>query len=173
MTNYFKIGRLAGTFGIEGILVLEQNLGKKTSLKGLKTIFIEKNQNSFFPYFVESSKIKNEKEVFLKLEGISSKEQARSLLKNEVWLEEPDFKRLAASSAPISFLGFTVINEKEELGEVTEVIEQPHQVLCKINFEGKEAFLPVHEETLEKIDKRKRIIYLKLPDGLLDVYKGF
>ncbi|MEO6188846.1 MAG: ribosome maturation factor RimM [Ginsengibacter sp.] len=171
MKNYFKIGRLAGTFGIEGLLVLEQNLGKKTSLKGLKTIFVEQNQNSFFPYFIESSKIKNEKEVFLKLEGISSKEQARSLLKNDVWLEEIDFKKLAAPAAPISLLGFTVINEKEKLGEVIEVIEQPHQLLCKIDFEGQEALLPVHEQTLERIDKNKRIIYLKLPEGLLDIYK--
>ncbi len=39
MNNYFKIGRLAATFGLEGQLVLEHILGKKTSLKGLENIF--------------------------------------------------------------------------------------------------------------------------------------
>ncbi|MEO6288416.1 MAG: ribosome maturation factor RimM [Ginsengibacter sp.] len=171
MNNYFKIGKLAGTFGVDGVLVLEHSLGKKTSLKGLETIFIEENEDSFLPYFIESSKIKNDKEVFLKLDGISSKENARLLLKNEVWLTENDFKKLAAATAPISFLGYMVVNEMKEIGEVIEVIEQPHQILCKIIIDGKEALLPVHEQTLRKIDKKNRIIFLELPDGLLDIYK--
>jgi 16S rRNA processing protein RimM len=44
MDNYFKIGKLAATFGLEGQLVLEHNLGKKTSLKGLENIFLEENK---------------------------------------------------------------------------------------------------------------------------------
>lgn len=172
MNNYFKIGRLAGTFGINGQLVLEHNLGKKTSLKGLENIFIERNENSFLPYFIESAKIKNDREVYLKLEGISSKEAAHHLIKNEVWLAENDFKKLAAVAAPISLLGYMVLNEKEEIGEVIEVIEQPHQVLCKIILDNKEALLPVHGETLEKIDKKNRRLFLNLPQGLLDIYRN-
>ncbi len=171
MTNYFKIGKFAGTFGLEGQLVLEHSLGKKTSLSKLENIFIEQNKDSFLPYFIESAKAKSSNEVYLKLEGISTKEAARFLIKHEVWIEEKDFKTLAASTAPISFLGFTVINENKVIGDVIEVIEQPHQVLCKILIEGKEALLPLHEQTLEKIDKKKRTLYLNLPEGLLDIYK--
>jgi 16S rRNA processing protein RimM len=73
MENYYKIGKLAATFGLEGQLILEHSLGKKTSLKGLENIFIEEKKDSFLPYFIESTKIKNDKEVYLKLEGISAK----------------------------------------------------------------------------------------------------
>ena len=170
MNNYFKIGRLAATFGLEGELILEHSLGKKTSLKGLENIFIEETKDSFLPYFLESTKIKNDKEVYIKLEGISAKETAKPFIKKEVWLHENDFKKFAANAAPISLLGFMVINEDEELGEVCEVIEQPHQVLCKIILNGKEALIPVHEESLEKIDKKNRKLFVNLPDGLLDIY---
>jgi len=171
MNNYFKIGKLATTFGLEGQLILEHNLGKKTSLKGLENIFIEETINSFLPYFIESAKIKNHKEVYVKLEGIASKEEARKFVKKEVWLLENDFKKFSASAAPISLLGFMVINDDDELGEVVEVIEQPHQVLCKIILNGKEALIPVHEDSLEKIDKKNRKLFLNLPDGLLDIYR--
>ena len=172
MNNYFKIGRLAATFGLEGELVLEHSLGKKTSLKGLENIFIEETKDSFIPYFLESSKIKNDKEVYVKLEGISAKEMAKHLIKKEVWLSENDFKKFAANAAPISLLGFMVIHDDEELGEVCEVIEQPHQVLCKIMLNGKEALIPVHEDSLEKIDKKNRKLFVNLPDGLLDIYRN-
>jgi len=171
MNNYFKIGKLATTFGLEGQLILEHDLGKKTSLKGLENIFIEETINSFLPYFIESAKIKNHKEVYVKLEGIASKEEARKFVKKEVWLLENDFKKFSASAAPISLLGFMVINDDDELGEVVEVIEQPHQLLCKIILNGKEALIPVHEDSLEKIDKKNRKLFLNLPDGLLDIYR--
>ena len=58
----------------------------------------------------------------------------------------------------------------ENLGEIREVIEQPHQVLCRIDLNGKEALLPVNESTLVKVDQPARLVYLDLPDGLLDLY---
>lgn len=171
MNNYFKIGKLAATFGLGGQLILEHSLGKKTSLKGLENIFIEKTKDSFLPYFIESANIKNEKEIYIKLEGIATKEEARKFIKKEVWLIENDFKKFSANASPISLLGFIVINDDEELGEICEVIEQPHQVLCKIMLNGKEALIPVHEDSLEKIDKKNRKLFLNLPEGLLDIYR--
>jgi len=171
MDNYFKIGKLVATFGWDGQMVLEHSLGKKTSLKGLEKVFLEETNDSFIPYFVEASKIKNDKEIFIKLDRISSKEEARQFIKREIWVNELDFKKYAANAAPISLLGFMVMNNEEEIGEVVEVIEQPHQLLCKIWYQGKEALLPVHQDSLEKIDKKHRRLFLNLPDGLLDLYR--
>jgi 16S rRNA processing protein RimM len=171
MSNYFKIGRLVATFGLDGQLILEHNLGKKSSLKGLETIFFEETRDSFLPYFIESTKIKNDQETYLKLEGINTKENARMLIKKDVWLVENDFKKFSADDSPISLLGFMVVNENKEIGEVCEVIEQPHQVLCKIMLNGKEALIPVHKDSLEKIDKENKKLFLNLPEGLLDIYR--
>ena len=171
MIQYFKIGKLAASTGLKGELVLQHSLGKKTSLKGLEAIFLEEIKDSFIPYFLQSAKIKNDAETILKLEGIDVVEKARRLTPKEVWLAEDDFKKFAAKSSPIALLGFTMINEAVELGEIIEVIEQPHQVLCTIMINGKEALIPVHEESLERVDAKNRIVYVELPDGLLDIYK--
>ena len=171
MTEYFKIGKLAATFGVEGKLVLKHSLGKKTSLKGLETIFIEERKDSFLPYFIENTVIKSDTEIYLKLEGANTKEAARKLTQKEVWLAEDDFKKFAAKSSPISLLGFHIINEGEAIGEVLEVIEQPMQILCKVMINDNEALIPIHEATLQKIDKKKKQVHVQLPDGLLDLYK--
>lgn len=170
MREYFKIGKFAASFGLKGELVLQHSLGKKTSLKGLETIFIEDRQDCFLPYFIESTQIKSEKEILIKLEGIDNKELARKMTPGDVWLKARDFKKYASRSSPISLLGFMMVNEGQELGEVFEVIEQPHQLLCYIMLNGKEALIPLHEEVLDKIDKKKRRLYVTLPDGLLDIY---
>ena len=172
MKDYFHIGKIVGSHGLLGEVVLQHALGKKTDLKGLLTLFIEERKDSFLPYFVEKTIAKNETEVYLKLEGFDTKESARRLNQKEVWLLKADFDKYAAKSSPISLLGFMMVNEGQEIGEVIEVIEQPMQVLCKIIYQGNEALIPLHKESLEKIDKRKKQVIVNLPDGLLEIYSS-
>ena len=171
MPHYFKIGKLAASTGLKGELVLQHSLGKKTSLKGLEAIFLEDRKDSFIPYFIQSAKIRNDDETVIKLEGIDIVEAARKLTPKEVWLTEADFKKFAAKSSPIALLGFNMIHDGEDLGEILEVIEQPHQVLCTIMLDGKEALIPIHEESLEKVDIKNRKVFVILPDGLQDIYR--
>jgi 16S rRNA processing protein RimM len=53
-----------------------------------------------------------------------------------------------------------------------EVIEQPHQMLCRIEINGKEVLIPLNESTIEKIDGKKKQVKVKLPEGLLEIYLG-
>lgn len=172
MKQYYKIGKIAATHGVKGQLVLSHSLGKKTSLPGLEWIFIEQNNNDFLPFCITNAKAKNDDETFIFIENINSKEAAQFILKKEVWIDEADFKKYSSGSAPISLLGFTVIDEGKIIGEIIEVIEQPHQVLCKVMLENKEALIPVHEGSLEKMDVNKRQLHLKIPEGLLDIYRN-
>ena len=170
MSQYFKIGKFAASFGLGGDLVLQHSLGKKTSLKGLETVYLESPKDNFIPYFIEKTSIKNEAETYIKLEGVNTKEAARILTPREVWLEESDFHKHAQKSAPISLLGFHLINGDLDLGEIVEVIEQPHQILCSIIYKNNEALIPVHQDNLIKIDQKNKKVYVELPEGLLEIY---
>ena len=171
MTNYNSIGKLAATFGVKGELVLVHHLGQKTALKGVPAIFIEIRRDELLPYFVEETRVKNETELFIKLEGINSKEEARNFLQKQVWLPEETVQQFTNKTAPISYLGFHIIDNGADIGEILEVIEQPHQLLCRIDLDGKEALIPMHPETLLKVDKKKKEVHVQLPDGLLDIFR--
>jgi 16S rRNA processing protein RimM len=171
MTEYFKIGKFVTVFGLTGELILKHSLGKKTGLKGLKALFVEEKKNSFIPWFVESVRIKNEEELYIKLENVDTREKAIPLAQKQVWLPEEDFKKFSAKSSPINFLGYDIYDNDDLLGKVVEVIEQPHQVLCRIDFNNKEAYIPLHEETIRKIDQKNKKITVELPPGLLEIYQ--
>jgi 16S rRNA processing protein RimM len=170
LKNYNSIGKLVATFGVQGDLILKHHLGKKTSLKGLETFFIEDKKDELLPYFIESIKIKSDDELYVKVEGINTKEAAQKLVQKQVWLVEEEFHKYAGKSAPISLLGFHMVQDEEDLGEILEVIEQPHQLLCRIDWKGKEALIPIHDETLIKVDKKRKIVLVNLPEGLLDIF---
>lgn len=171
MGEYTSIGKIVATFGLSGEVILKHGLGKKTALKDVTVIFIEEMKNSFIPWFVVDSKAKTEDEIYLKVEGVNSKESAQRLTQKKVWLKTEDFRKLAGKSSPIALIGYLLINEGEELATIEEVIEQPHQVLLRIMLSGNEALIPLHDETLDKIDHKKQQVHVTLPDGLLDVYR--
>lgn len=171
MNDYVNIGRFVATHGVNGELILKHALGNRTALKGVEAIFVEEQKGSYLPYFLQSSKPKTEDEITVKLEGVDTKERAHRIANRPVWLYEDDFRKLAGKASPIALLGFILINEGEKIGPVEEVIEQPHQVLLRTTLNGNEALIPLHEETLDKIDRKKKEIHLILPDGLLDIYR--
>ncbi len=170
MSQYFKIGKFAASHGLDGTLVLAHSLGKKTTLPGLEALFIETSKDNFMPYFIESTSAKNDAETFVKVEGINTKEVARKLTPKDVWMTSADFEKFAAKTSPISMLGYDLIDGETNLGEIIEVIEQPHQILCAILYNGNEALIPVHENNLIKIDQKNKKVYVEVPDGLLEIY---
>ncbi len=172
MTNYRSIGSFVAVFGLKGELVLKHHLGSAAALNEHPPLFIEVKKDSLIPYFIESITARNESEVLVKLEGIDTPEAARRLSRKNVYLTEEVFNSLTDIAAPISLVGYTIVENKKNLGEVVEVIEQPHQLLCKIIMQEKEVLIPLHEQSLLEIDRRKHLIYVQLPDGLLEVFLG-
>lgn len=170
MHQHIKIGKLVATFGVTGQLILVHNLGKKSTFKNVEALFVEEVKNSFLPYFIKEIKAKSEEENYVLFEDIFTKEVAAKLIGKSVWLLQEDFQKLSNKNAPIAMLGYKVFSDDELIGIVNEVIEQPHQILLSIDYKGKEAYLPLHEESLVSINHKKSEVYLNLPDGLLDVY---
>ena len=172
MSEYIHIGKLAATHGLQGEIVLKHALGKKTNFQNASAIFIEKIKGEYLPYFHETSLVKNDAETIVKLEGINTKEAAAVLVQKKVWLTKEDFDNLVSKAAPVNLIGFIVLNNKERLAKVEAVIEQPLQVLLQLTMQNKEVLIPLNEETLIKIDRKKKEIYVSLPNGLLEIYLG-
>jgi len=172
MDNYIHIGKIAASFGLKGEVVVVHALGKPSLFPKGSVVFIEKLKGSYIPHFTESSKPKSDSETILKLEGLNTKESLFPLLQKKLWVNEELFQQLADKNAPIGLLNYKVFDNKTFLGNVTEVIEQPHQLLLVINYKAGQAYIPVHTETLKKIDRKTKEVHVQLPEGLLDVYES-
>ena len=170
MSSYLKIGKLVSAHGVAGELILQHELGKKTALKGLQAVFIEDKKGSFIPWFIKTTRPKTTEELYIQLEEINTREAALKLVQKPVWIPEAEFKKYAAKSSVLTLLGYTVIDQGKDLGEILEVIEQPQQLICRLEIGGKEVLVPLHEEFLETIDHKKKQVLVHLPNGLLDIY---
>jgi 16S rRNA processing protein RimM len=168
--SYRNIGKIVSGFGLKGDMIIQHHLGKKIAVSKIKVIFLEQKKEELLPYFVESVRKKGEDELYIKLEGIDSKEQAFNYIRREVWLKDEEIQTHTQKNNPISWVGYHIIDQENDLGPVLEVIEQPHQILCRLEIDDKEVLIPINDQFLDKIDHKNRTVLLHLPDGLLDIY---
>ncbi|HSU28218.1 MAG TPA: hypothetical protein VLJ68_07545 [Chitinophagaceae bacterium] len=170
MPTYTKIGKLVAVHGVKGELILQHSLGKKTSLPGLQAIFIEEKKNSFLPWFLESSKSRSPDEILIRLEGVHTREAAMKFLRKEVWFTAPDAIKFVSKASPVSLLGYELLQGKKKLGPILELIEQPQQLIGRLEISGHEVLIPLNPDTIVKIMHSKKQVLVDLPEGLLDIY---
>ena len=170
MSQYIHIGKIVAPHGITGHVIIEHALGKPIHFKGIDAIFVEKNAASFIPYFIQSAAVKTDTITHLQLEGINSREATAMLLGKKVWLPQDEFQKLVDKQSPLALLGYTVVEAGKPIGIIQEVIEQPHQLMVTILYQGQEAYIPLHEESLKAVNHKAKTISVELPDGLLDLY---
>jgi 16S rRNA processing protein RimM len=170
MAAYLKLGKILSAHGLTGELLLEHTLGKASSLKKVEVLFIEDYKKALLPYFVTSSRKKTADAVFISLEGINTRERAQQLVSRAVWIPEELYHQLVSKNAPANLLGYQIVENDKEIGLITEVIEQPQQLVCKVFIQEQEVLIPLHEDTLLSIDHAAKKVIVQLPDGLLDIY---
>lgn len=169
--SYQQIGKIAGTHGLDGSVVLRHQLEGKGIWTKIPHIFIEVRRESYIPYFIESRKVLNHEEVLLILDEVHSMELAKSLSGKNVYLEEEIFSRLKPKAVTVDMIGFKVIDKVHgELGTIEDLFETPGQVLATVQYKGKEVMVPLIDATIVSVNAAGRAITVQLPEGLLDVY---
>jgi 16S rRNA processing protein RimM len=168
--SYRNIGKIVSGLGLKGDMIMLHHLGKKINVSKIKVIFLEGKKDELLPYFIESIRKKGDDELHVKLEGINNREAVTKLIRKEVWMKEDEIQTHAQKNNPINWVGYQVIDQSRDLGAILEVIEQAHQILCRLEIASREVLIPINEQTLKSVDHKSRSVFVELPDGLLDVY---
>ncbi|HVB02749.1 MAG TPA: ribosome maturation factor RimM [Chitinophagaceae bacterium] len=167
MIDYYCIGTILSAHGLKGELVFSHGLKELSPFNGTKVIFLEENPGTYLPYFLQSSIPHKSGRLYLRLEGIHSREAAQTLRGKSVYLGKEDYFRIYHIRAPHTWLGFQVMDKHlGSLGQITEVMETPAQVLASVKWQGKSLLIPLNEETILNLDGDQRLLTISLPEGL-------
>jgi 16S rRNA processing protein RimM len=158
-----RFGYFSRTVGLKGELVLKEEGGKVKD--DIEAIFVE-TAAGHAPYFVKSVRFNRDAVVF-SLEDIDTLEQAKKLNGKAVYADE----KFIVANVQHFLIGYKLIDAQAgEVGFITEVDESGPQTLLHIKSGEKDVMLPLVDDFVEKIDKKKKTIYFKAPEGLIQMY---
>ncbi|MBK9732928.1 MAG: hypothetical protein IPO83_16880 [Chitinophagaceae bacterium] len=168
--TYIKAGRLNKTFGLKGHLRAYLDPAVITRLKKLPVIYLY-SKNSYLPYFPDETDLNESGHCMFHFEEVKDKTAADQLVGKEIYVDESTLKKTKPYSSLADFIGFNLIDETAGLlAPLDNIIELPNHDVGQFIYLGNEVLFPWNEQVILKIDKRKKEIRIRLPEGLMDIY---
>ena len=121
------------------------------------------------PFFMEEYRFRSDTVALVKFEGIDTSEQARRFTNVEVYFPKKFMDEQEDVTSWNFFIGFRVEDVHHGyLGEITNVDDTTLNVLFAIEKDGEELLLPAHEEFIIGLDRKKKVMKVNVPDGLIE-----
>jgi 16S rRNA processing protein RimM len=164
-----NIGYIKKTFGYKGDVCVNLKDDVMDSLGKCEFVFI--NIDGYhIPYHLEG--IDEKSDVILKLEGINTIDEAQYIVGSNVFVEESIFSKDDLEKLYLitdSIIGYKLMSDNLDIGIINKVDQLPTQLLAHVKNAEKTYLIPIVEEFLQKIDFQRKIIYLNLPEGILNL----
>lgn len=121
------------------------------------------------PFFMEEYRFRSDNVALVKFEDIDTAEQARKFTNVEVYFPKKFMNEQEDVTSWNFFIGFRVEDVHHGyLGEITDVDDTTINVLFSIEKDGEELLLPAHEEFIIDLDRKKKVMKVDVPDGLIE-----
>jgi len=166
----FFFGKITKTHGLKGELTVKLDVANPADFKDLRYFLIE-DRGNLIPYFIENQKINGDK-MIVQLQDVKKVEQAVAFMGKAVFLPNELMPELDEDDFYFQeIVGFKMVDVlKGEIGEISDVLEYPTQAVIQVMKDGKEVLIPIHDDIIQKVDKKAKTLTVKTPEGLIDMY---
>ncbi|WP_029034058.1 ribosome maturation factor RimM [Salinimicrobium terrae] len=167
----FYLGRIVSKFSFKGEVLIKLDTDEPESYLEMESVFVEYD-NNLVPFFIERSSLQKSNLLRAKFEEVDTEEDADDLMKCDLYLPLNLLPELNEDQFYFhEIVGFTVEDENYgTVGTLTGVNDTTTQALFEIEKDGRQILIPMNDQFLVKVDKKNKVIYVKTPEGLIDLY---
>lgn len=167
----FFVGTVVSKYSFKGEVLLKLDTDEPEQYQSVESLFLAQN-NTLIPYFVVKSSMHKPGLLRIKLEDISSEEDANLLLKAKAYLPLSELPPLSGNKFYYhEVIGYAVEDKNlGKLGNVTRVNEHTAQATLEVDIDGKNALIPIVDDIILQVDRNAKTLHVSTPQGLIDLY---
>ncbi|MFC5269504.1 ribosome maturation factor RimM [Adhaeribacter terreus] len=171
LDDCFELGYIVKTHGVKGQVVALFDVDYPEDYEELESVFLLM-AGKLVPFFIERIEPQAGAKFIIKFEDLNTIAEAEKLKSTTLYLPLSELPELDDDQFYFhETVGYQVIDENlGELGTVKEFYEMPNQDLMAMEYQGHEILIPVADDIILKTDKVAKKIFVKMPDGLMEVY---
>ena len=92
------------------------------------------------------------------------------LIFKNIFIESKNYKPIDNKSFfNDELIGFSVYKGFEKIGVIEGINSELPQPVFEVIVNSKKIMIPIHEDLIEKINRKKNIIHIDIPDGLIEI----
>lgn len=166
--NYFKVGQIVNTHGINGVVKVYPYTDDIEKLCQTKEIFLDESLTK--KYIVKNASIQKNM-LLMTLDGIDDIEHAEKLKNSYVFIKRDENEKLEKDTYYIAdLIGLDVIDieTSEIIGNVTDIFSTGANDVYEVSLkDGKKIYLPAISDVVKSIDIQDKKIIVKIMEGLI------
>lgn len=168
----FQLGHISRLHSFKGEVVAVFDTDRPEAYETLESVFLE-DRGELIPFFIESLARNSKGHFILRLEEVEDEATARKMIGKELFLPLSILPPLEGKSFYFhEVIGFRLMSDGQDIGEVVEVIENSAQPIFKaIDAKEQEILVPAVDDFILSINRENQQIELAVPDGLLELYQ--
>jgi len=169
----FFLGKIVKKYSYKGELLAKLDTDEPELYEQMDSVLVELRSH-LVPFFIESSQFHKSELLRIKFEDVNNEQDADALLKCALYLPLQFLPELDDDKFYYhEIIGFKVEDDTHgNIGIIKAVNDSTAQALFEIDKNGIEILIPMNDEFILKVDKPNRTIYVKTPEGLIDLYLG-
>jgi len=166
-----NLGKIVKKYSFKGEVLIKLDTDEPELYEHLDALFIDL-RNSLVPFIIESSQLHRSELLRVKFEDLDTEQDADSILKCDVYLPLEFLPKLEGDKFYFhEIIGFTVEDVNfGKVGVIKSVNDSTAQALFEIDRNGVEILIPMNDAFIKKVDKKKKLIIVETPEGLIDLY---
>jgi len=167
----FYLGKIVKKYSFKGEVLIKLDTDEPELYEHLDALFIDL-RNNLVPFFIESSQLHKSELLRVKFEEVDTELDADSILKCDVFLPLKFLPKLEDDKFYFhEVVGYTVEDVNfGKVGIIKSINDTSSQALFEIDREGIEILIPMNDDFIKKVDKKKKLIIVETPEGLIDLY---
>jgi len=169
--DFYYLGRILKSYGSKGQLLVFLDVDHPERYKKLESVYVAVDHERI-PFFIRSIELKQKKQAVLQFEDFLSADDVEVFIGRELYLPLTQLPVLKGKQFYYHEVeGFTVIDEEHgNIGSLVSILDLPQQSLLQVMKENKEILVPLNDEVLLKVDRKKREMHIRAPAGLIQIY---
>ena len=167
----FYLGKIVSKHSYKGEVLVKLDTDEPEIYENMESVFVALG-NNLVPFFIERSKLHKSSLLRIRFEEIKDEETADNLIGSELYLPLDMLPELTGNKFYFhEVIGFSMEDENHGfIGIITGVNDMSSQALFELERDDKQLLIPISDDIIKKVDRSQKTIYVKTPEGLVDLY---
>ena len=164
------VGKIVGAHGVKGTSKISADVESLTIFKPGTALLVcspDGRENSYEIDWVKP----HSRGALLALKGVTSREQAKSLVGSELYIQRAKLPKLEDGAYYwFDLIGLKVYSSDDQyLGRLDSIIETGANDVYVVHKDDREILIPALKSVVRSIDIESKIMQVELPEGLDEV----
>lgn len=167
----FFLGKIVSKHGYKGEVLVKLDTDEPEIYENMESVFVAIG-NNLVPFFIDRCRLHKSSLLRVSFDEVNDEESANSIMGSELYLPLEILPKLSGNKFYYhEVIGFSLQDEKYGfIGNITAVNDSVSQALFEAEKNGRQLLIPITDDIITSVDREKKTIYVRTPEGLIDLY---